>query len=95
MNKIVLGLFLIGFWLFLPIGMIAMNVTGYDSIENNPKLEQRTGLFGIIDMLLDGVKIYFNMLVFNIPNVHEYIIYIVRFLQFASFVFLLILFGEK
>ncbi len=95
MNKIVFAIFLVGFWLFLPIGMLLLGVSGYDSLQSDDiDVEQPTGILGIGKVLIDGLKMFFNMLIFNIPNVHEYIVYFVRFLQFLSVIVIIFLVAD-
>ena len=94
MNKIIVAIFLVGFWLFLPVGMQLLGVSGYDSISTMDEVEQPTGILGIGATLIDGLGLYFNLLIFNIPNVHEYIVYFVRLLQFMSLILIIFLVAD-
>lgn len=83
-GKIALALFLVGFWLFLPIGFLLFDIAGNDIIT------ERTQDTGPI-VFWDYISVYFSLLTFNIAGVSVYIKYIIWFLQFATAVFIAVM----
>ena len=79
MDKTTIAVFIIAFWLFLPIPMMMFNIGGFDIYEN----ESPNGINPI-----DWLTIYFKLLVFSIPSANIYIVFFVRFLQAMTILFL-------
>lgn len=95
MGKIVLALFLVAFWLFLPIPMMVIGVGGFDTIEdvyvNVPDDNPNLGFFQWAKPITQLFTTYFKLLVFEIPGLQIYVRYFIRFLQFATALFILIM----
>ena len=78
-GKLTLALFLVGFWLFLPIPMMYLDVTGYNTL--NPETESKTVIgkaisFGdkilsaiipFYSQIMEFATMYTRLLFFNIP----------------------------
>lgn len=71
------ALVLLGFWLFLPLGMMLMGVGGYSFVDGDV-VTTETGITVSI------LNVYFRLLFFEIPSMNIFIRYFVRFLQFAT-----------
>lgn len=97
MNKIVLVVFLIGFWLFLPIPMIYMNIGNYDYLRENDlsdldKYEnERPSFLNFLNEIGYMVGIYLKLLFFTIPNAPALINYFLLFLKSLTGVFLFVM----
>ena len=64
-NKEGIALFLVSFWLFLPIPLMIFDVGGYQEIATNTNI----------------LNIYFQLLIFNIPGASFVMLRIVNLLQ--------------
>jgi hypothetical protein len=84
MGKILLALFLIGFWLFLPMGLMLFDVAGFDQVDTYPEDKGNLNFWAYIEA-------YFKILTFNIAGVNVYIKYFIHFLQIATALFIAIM----
>lgn len=92
MNKIVVALFIIGFWIFLPIPMMLLDVGGYEVVDLSEA--EDTGEIGFINFLgtLGNIfKTYWNLFFFNIPTSNVYIQYFLLFIKSASLLFTILI----
>lgn len=90
-TRVVLAMFIVGFWLFLPIGLMLFDVAGFDQLDRPEVDEPETGLAGFFQWagnIVQILGIYFQLLVFNIPGVNVFIRFIVVFLQILSAIFI-------
>lgn len=67
-KTVTIALFILAFWLFLPLPMILFNVGGFQEVANTGNI----------------VTIYFNLLSFNIPGADFVILRIVNFIQIVT-----------
>ena len=81
MGKMTLLLFVVGFWLFLPIPFMLMNIGEYQLIDTEEidGIEEPNAV-----NIWDVLKIYWRVLFFTIPNANIYIQYILLFFKVAS-----------
>ncbi len=91
-TRVTLALFIIGFWVFLPISLQWLGITGF-SIVAPPIIEEPDesglGFFEWLRPITQSVSIYFKILTFNIPDIFPLLRYFLNFLQLATVTFIL------
>lgn len=87
-NKLYLAMFLILFWFLLPFPMQKFGLGGVSEIPDR-EIEQPKNAIDYFGVVWDSIKVYFSLLVFNIPNVNDYIRYFINALQISTFVLLI------
>lgn len=94
LGKIVLALFLGGFWLILPLAFQLFNIQGA-SLQDLPDIdnpqESTIGFFSWTKPIAQGLSLYFNLLTFNIPNLNIFIRYFFNILQLGTLIFIILL----
>lgn len=96
-TKYALALFLIGFWLFLPVPMMLFGVGGFEEVTQNvPEnidnpAETGLGFFAWLKPITQGISLFFNLLVFNIVGIDPILARFINFLQLSTLVFVLVM----
>lgn len=85
LGKLGLGVFIIAFWLALPIFLIILGVSGFETLDTTTKT---TGTSSILNL----VGLYFKTAVINIKGVSIYIQLFINVLQIASLLVAFLLF---
>lgn len=95
MSRVILAIFVIGFWLFLPLPLMYLDVGGFSEVDKSdlatiqtPNVGKLTFLFDLIQPFVVFIKMYFKLLVFSIPTVSIGIRYFFNFIQILSMIFL-------
>lgn len=87
-----IGLFLICFWVFFPFAMKELYSSDYTEFSEKTK-DSITGTNSFRN-IVSGIGVYLKFMFIAIPSVNPIIKIIVYFLQFLSFLFIIILFGD-
>lgn len=83
MKVVTFLVFILAFWIFLPIPLMFFNVGGFNVLEfNNPSKSVN---------FWDYIGVYFDLLIFNIPGANIFIVYFIRMLQFLTVLFIILL----
>lgn len=92
MNKIVLGLFIVGFWLFLPIPFMIMDIGEYQAIDLEEAEEtEDIGFLDFLGTMADLFGVYWRLFFFTIPDVNQYLNYFILFIKVSTILFTLIM----
>lgn len=91
-GKITIAILVVAFWLFLPVGLMLFDVAGFDYLEFSNNIEQPkdTGVIGFFSWatpIIQIINIYFQTLIFNIPNLHIMFRLIINMMQIISLIF--------
>lgn len=85
MNKVILALFLIGFWLFLPIPFMLLNVDGYEELDiTEAEDTEEIGFLNFLGTMGNLFGIYWKLFFMSFPTVSSYINYFLLFLKVAT-----------
>lgn len=76
-DKTSIAVFLIAFWLFLPLPMMLFNVGEFREITIDESTNE-------ISVLSSVPATYFDLLIFNIPNANFWLLRFINFLQLMT-----------
>ncbi len=96
MTKEYISIFLIMFWLAYPIPLMYMITPNYEKLDTKNVLndinQEEPNLLTNAKTFFSGVKLYFKVMYLSIPNIPNYMSFIIVFLQLLSALFIFIMF---